>query len=192
MKKIHIIYLPGLGDKYDTMRRAALRWWRFKDVSVELVPMRWESNEPLSEKYRRIEECIDACGDAHVVLMGESAGGSVAVALYERLGDRVARAVSVCGKNQNANNVSPKLYRKNPAFYDAMKEADISVKRIDMTKANCFLSAHPRYDPVVAVQETLLPGCQEFLLGTVGHLVPITEALTISSRRLVKAIRRTL
>lgn len=188
-KNIHLIYIPGLGDRYDPFRKFLLGWWHYANVSVELIPMRWESNEALTDKYARVKTALEAASPKRVVLIGESAGGSVTMAMYERYGSSLAGAMTICGKNQYAKGVSPYLYRKNPAFRDAMIEADRSVNKLSVQASKSFVSVHPSYDPVVPIKETLLPGCKEIILWSVGHFVPIIEALTISSWRLVKAAR---
>jgi hypothetical protein len=186
---IHIIYLPGLGDRYDPFRRFLLSLWRYVNVSVELVPMRWESHEALPDKLARIANAIDEASSKRVVLLGESAGGSVTMIMYAKQGNNLAGAMTICGNNHGSNNVSPRLYNKNPAFRDAMTSADRSVEQLSQEACRSFISIHPTYDPVVPVRETLLPRCKEVVLLSVGHLLPIIEALTISSWRVVKAAR---
>lgn len=188
-KNIHIIYIPGLSDRYDPLRSRLLRLWRYRGVITELVPMRWESDESLEAKYARVEAAMSHAAGRAIVLIGESAGGSITMAMYEKHAERLYAVVTICGKNQGVHNVSPYLYRKNPAFQAAMIAADDSIKRLARHDLRRFISVHPLYDPVVSVRETLLPDCREVRLWSYGHFVPIIHALTVSSWRIIRTIK---
>lgn len=193
MQPIHIVYISGFGDRYDPARRLLLGWWRFKGVTVELVPMNWADKDELFEtKIARIDQAIDAHRDKRVVIIGESAGGSMAMHSYANRGADVYRVLTVCGKNTTPQTVSPHLYDKYPAFKTSMDRLEGSLGNISAEACRRFISVHPVYDPVVPVNETLLPGCQELILPGRGHLSVIFRALTIWSGRIVRIINEAL
>ena len=186
MQPIHIIYIPGFGDTYDTTRQRLLNLWRFKDVSVELVPMNWQSSESFEDKLGRINTAIDNAKDKRVVILGESAGGSMAIHTYATRAKDVFKVMALCGKNTTPETVSPHLYKHHPAFKTSMDKLNESVAAIPVEARKRFVSIHPLYDNVVPVRETLLPGCGEVVLPMTGHLPVIIAALTVWSYKIVR------
>lgn len=193
MKPLHLLYISGFGDRYDPARRVLLGRWRFEGVTVELVPMNWTNKgESFETKMARINKAIDAHGDKRVVVMGESAGGSMAVHICASRGADVYRVVTLCGKNTTPQTVSPHLYGKYPAFKTSMDKLEDSLEKIQPDVRRQFISVHPVYDSIVPVGETLLPGCRELILPGKGHLTVIFRALTLWSGRIVRALNEGL
>lgn len=174
----HIIYIPGLGDGYDVFRRLGLLFWRRPGRVVTHVSMRWrDPHETYEEKLVRIEQVVSRYPDHEVVLVGESAGGSVVVAGLRRFDKKVSRIVTVCGMNHGARSVSSKLYKKNSAFKDAMNNADrITSSLTDAEKART-LTIYSSGDFTVRPEHTLLSGVRSYDLKTPGHLTSILSVL---------------
>lgn len=79
MPATHIIYISGLGDRYDGLRRFCLRLWKYPGITTELAPMTWADSGSYDEKFARVVSAIDQVKGKRIVLFGESAGGSMAV-----------------------------------------------------------------------------------------------------------------
>lgn len=186
---IHIVYISGFGDGYDTTRRRLLKLWRFKRVTVELVSMNWRTSETFEGKIDRINQAIEAAKGKRVVLLGESAGGSMAVHVYAARHEELFKVMTLCGKNTTPETVSPHLYKNHPAFKTSMDKLNAAVAAIPKEARERFVSIHPIYDNVVPVRETLLPGCREVVLPMSGHLPVIMAALTIWSYKIIREAR---
>ena len=185
--KRHIIYIPGLGDHYDGVRRVCLYLWRRPGVTVSLVPMRWsDATETYASKQARIAREIKRLPDHAVTIVGESAGGAVTLDTLHRHGGSVMRAVTVCGMNQGAANVSPTLYRKNPAFEHAMNAADIAASKLDETERTKLLTLYSSADFTVRPKNTLLPGVEARDLKIPGHMFAIFGVLLWYYRLILK------
>ncbi len=182
----HIIYVPGFGDGYDSVRRRLLSRWRYDGVTVELLPMSWKSDEAFEQKIVRIEQAIDRAAGARIVLVGESASGSMAVHAYARRSVDIAKVITICGKNTHPQNVMSRYYTKYPVFRDSMDNLGESIARLDDAARRRFVSIHPLYDPVVSVRDTLLPGCREVTIWAVGHLFVIFLVLTVWSGKVIR------
>ncbi len=191
-KSTHVIYIPGLGDGYDGARRFLLGLWRYRDVSVALVPMRWMVDDGFETKRQRVYDAIDKAQrqNKRIVLIGESAGGSMAVNVYASRKDEIARVVTLCGKNTHPETVSPRLYQKNPAFRASMSAISESIGLLDRESRQRFTSIHPLYDPVVPVSETFLADCRKVRIFIFGHIVPILCLLSFLSPIVIREIRR--
>ena len=186
---IHIIYLPGFGGKYDNARLKILRWWRFRNVTVEMIPLRWEQGT-FEQKIAAIDRAIDRAAGKRIVLLGESAGGSMAVHMYARRPDDLHRVMTLCGKNSHPETVSQQLLDYSAAFKTSMEKLPQSGAELTREQKANFVSIHPLYDTVVPVHETTLPGCKQVRLWAVGHFIVIFLALTILSPISVRAARR--
>lgn len=187
---IHILYLSGFGMDHDSLRLRMLKLWRFRNVTIELVPMRWESNETFEQKLARIDQAIDRAAGKQIVIIGESAGGSMAVHMYARRSDDLYKVMGLCGKASQPETVEERYYARSPTFRVSMERLNESIGQLSEDQRKRFVSIHPLYDPTVPVSETLLPGCKRIRLWTVGHLFAITVALTIFSPLLVRAVRK--
>lgn len=184
--RLHIIYLPGLGDRYNPIRRMCLMVWRAYGVSVTMVPMRWASDETYEAKYSRVEDVICSNPRERVVVMGESAGGSMALTIYAKYSTKLAGVMTLCGKNTRPDNVSAQIYARNPAFRDSMSAAVTAEMRLDAAQRHRFISVVPLYDPTVPVAQTLIPGGQKMTLPAVGHLFAILAMLTLYAPIIVR------
>lgn len=182
----HVIYTPGLGDRYDLLRRACLWLWQLYGIRVTMVPMQWTSDESYADKRTRVEKILAGTISEKIVLMGESAGGSMALSLYAAHADVVAGAMTLCGKNTRSDNVSARIYTRNPAFRDSMLQAEVAVETLNKQQRSKFVSVVPLYDSTVPVQQTLIPGCQKMTLPTAGHLLSIFAMLTLYAPLIVR------
>lgn len=187
---IHIIYLSGFGTKYDTYRLMLLRKWRFKNVTAELLPLRWEGNESFEQKVARIDQAIDRVKKKRIVLLGESAGGSMAVHMYARRPDDFYKVMTICGKNAHPETVGEYYYRRSPAFRTSMDRLADSTRELTKAQRQKFVSMYPFYDSVVPVKDTLLADCKKVWLFSTGHLFTIFLSLTLFSPIVVKHARK--
>jgi pimeloyl-ACP methyl ester carboxylesterase len=172
LKKQHFIYIPGLGDFYDGGRRAFLAPWSWRRrVSVDLISMHWvEANESAHQKQQRIAQLIESVSqDIEVVLVGESAGGALAISMLGICPERIAKVVTLCGKNTNSRNISPHLLRKNPAFGDAVRYAEHTFVALNNEMKNKIHVIYSSLDHVVTPQNTLLPGVRSSVVKTPWH-----------------------
>ncbi len=168
----------------------ALRLWKYRNVTVEFLPMRWESKETYEQKLARIDQAIDRAGNKRVVVIGESAGGSMAVCVYARRAADLHKVLTICGKNNSPETVGQRYFDTYPVYRAVMDGLAASLEQLDDTQRHAFVSIHPLYDHVVPVRETLLPGCRRIRLWVAGHLFVISLALTILSPVVIRAAKR--
>lgn len=187
---IHIIYLPGFFITNDKLRLTALKWWKYRHVTVEFLPMKWESKETFEQKVARIDQAIDRAKGKRIVIMGESAGGSMAVCMYVRRYDDLYKVVTICGKNNHPETVGEKYYKPHPVYRAVMDQLEEALEQLPGKRMEALVSVHPLYDPVVPVHDTLLPDCKRVRLWAVGHVFVISLALTILSPFVIRAIKK--
>jgi len=187
----YIIYIPGLGDGYDPLRRLALFFWRIFGVTVEYVPMKWYDGKPYDEKYRRVEAAVrnaQALGFT-VSLIGESAGATMAMNVFAR-NKSLHRMVSLCGVNSGNTPISPKIFKRSPGFQQ-------SVSLVNESRAKVIKSRHAQVTSVIAMSDSTvppekntIPGARQVKIWTMGHIFTITLCLSVLSFVIVRQVRR--
>ncbi len=179
----HIIYIPGLGDKYDNLRVRALKWWpRLHGVSAELVPMNWSSEIELQPKIQRLESAVRRAvvDGKQVVVIGESAGA--AISLISDVSE-VKKVITICGVANGAINIGDSYNKRAAALRPAVAELRNREKEDTLPKhIHCFRAA---FDEVVYKKHSVAQGATEHVLWSVGHMITIFMALTLLSSILV-------
>lgn len=187
--KEYIIYIPGLGDHYDGLRQRSLSWWRIFGVKTELVPMQWYDGKPHADKQQLLHHAINKAlnNGYRVSLVGESAGASIAMAAFAD-DNRLHRLVTLCGVIDPDAVVSPKIYRRGPAFKTAMANlSQINRSNLGSRRVTVITSL---YDPVVSQKTNIIPGNRPIRIPSIGHLVTITLCLTIYSLVVIRQVKK--
>lgn len=188
---IRVIYVPGLGDKYDIVRRIGLWLWRFqlRGARVTFVSMKWSvADDSYEAKVARIADAIsNSKAGEQIVLIGESAGGGMVLANW--LNDtRVDAIVTVCGKNKGRENISETTYRRNPAFRSAMIDAEGALADSSESARARVLTVYSPQDTVVPPEDTLVHGAREMTIPTGGHGRTIVTVLFAYAHRIIKTL----
>lgn len=187
--KQHIVYIPGLGDGYDVIRKLGLQLWKRPGVTVTHVPMHWmDPEETYEQKLARVEKAVSAYSDRKTVIVGESAGGAVAIVALRRYHTNIDNVVTVCGMNQGAHNVNNRLYRKNKAFKEAMQEADTIVPNLSPREKAAFFTIYSSADMTVRPKNTLIAGVKAYDLKIPGHMFVILAVLFRYYRLVIKGV----
>lgn len=151
--------------------------------------MHWlDTAETYEQKLKRIEDEMNKHPDDRIVIVGESAGGAMALAALERFKDRIDHVITVCGMNQGSGNVSPYLYKRNPAFHDTMVAADRTVKNLSEEQKIKLFIIYSSTDFTVRPKNTLIPGVEAFDLNMFSHAGAILYVLFWRYRIILRRI----
>lgn len=186
---VHLIYLPGLGDGYDGVRRLALTMWRKLGLRVTFIPLRWnDTNETYQAKRARIEAIVDSSRHGEkTVLVGESAGGAIALAAGLNDG-RIDQVITLCGKNRGAERLARSIDKLHPAFRDAVKDADMQLAHSSVAERRKVVTFYSERDMVVAKRDTLIPDAKAVRVRIPGHQVVIMAILFVIKRRVLRLL----
>ncbi|MNY14510.1 Alpha/beta hydrolase family protein [compost metagenome] len=176
-RKYHLIYIPGLGDSYDHLRRAGLFTWRLWGVSTELVPVQWYGGGDLEARYAMVAAAVNRAQwrGCRVILVGESAGASLAINVASRCPD-VDGLMTICGIANPRAEVSAAIRKKSPAFNQSLGWLKADIDELDTTKV-CNLRAV--IDPVVPRGSSVILGAKQRVIWSVGHIVTIALCLSL-------------
>lgn len=185
--KQHVIYIPGLGDRYDGLRRRGLWLWGRLGLSTELVPMQWyNGNGSFEDRYQAVVVAIQAseAKGCQVVLVGESAGAAMAISVvagYPHVG-----LVTLCGVTSPATPIAPSIRLRSPAFDRAIANLDQALGKLDLGRVDCVRAS---VDPVIAKSYSLVPGARHHVIWCLGHILTIAACLSLYAPYMVRLIR---
>lgn len=169
----HIIYIPGLGDYYDGFRRLSLRCWRLWGVTTEHVPITWYDGGDLESKIMLVQDAVTKAKreDVKIVLIGESAGASLALHMAARDAG-VEKVITLCGVTRRSTPISQHLRKRAPALHAAVQTIPDKLQiPIDSVRAVVDGTVGKRYSVAV--------GAKAHVIWSVGHLTTIALCLTL-------------
>lgn len=175
---MHYIYIPGFGDRFNLLRRLALRRWVDTGVQVSLVPMQWsDRSETYQQKYERVLEVIATSTDNDIRLVGESAGAAMALYVFLQDKERVTQVTTVCGYVHTAEAIVAYQRRRHPAFYPLVCEVDMLLSSASVGARRRVTMIYSRRDTVVEPTYSRIEGAKQVLLATPGHITSIGYVL---------------
>lgn len=192
MKQHAVIYIPGLGDHSLSGRQKLISTWKYRDVAIELCPMYWTVDEPWETKLSRLLELIETrhAEGKLVSIIGESAGATAVIHATYMQRRKLHSAILLCGKSQFPERVASHLYRKNPAFRDALTSSHKIVQELTDNQKAIMHNFYPLVDPTVPPWETKIPGVKNHVFPAALHAAGIVFAMTAWSWRIVRIIKR--
>lgn len=186
--KHYVVYVPGLGDVYDSGRKLALKTWRLYGVRAELVRMNWDDEKGYTPKYNRVVKAVtSAIKNGYTVsLVADSAGASLALNVFADYPD-IYRVVTICGVNSPKLKISDIVKQKDPALDDSVKHLMRSLPKLDTKR---IVSLQSRMDEIVADEYSFIKGARNQKLPIIGHSLAISFCLTFGTSIVVRAIKR--
>jgi pimeloyl-ACP methyl ester carboxylesterase len=178
MRLTHYIYLPGLGDHVDPLRRFILRKWEWFGVRTTLVPMHWtDKSDTYEQKYERIVDVIMRSESKKIVLVGESAGGAMALLTFSRQSERIDSIVTICGYNHGADDLKPKHRDANMSFYRLLLEVERILDDFSPQMRQHITTIYSKLDQIVSPDHSRIEGAHARVLYFPGHAMNITRKL---------------
>lgn len=177
---VAVVYIPGLGDGYDRVRQVVLRNWSSDTVTVCFVPMKWSRDtETFEQKYERIVEILRVARQTNekVVLVGESAGGAMALYTLRQTEGAIDQVVTVCGYNHGASGLAPHHKTTHPAFYALVPHVDEIVRTMTDQERGRVTTLYSKFDRVVTTEHTLIVGVNARDYTAPGHILSIAWML---------------
>lgn len=180
--RTHIIYIPGLGSRYNSFRKLTLSLWRIYGVSATLIPFDWYDGSSFEQKIKEVEDIVGRLGaNSRIVIIGESAGASIA--LHAAQLPNVRRVITLCGVAQPGTPISSYLQTKSPALLDATRS-------IPNTENYDVHSVRAVADSVVGKKYSSATGAKSHVIYTVGHFATIVICLTVLSLLMVTIAKK--
>ena len=175
--KPHYIYIPGLGTAINGLRRLGLLTWRLRGRSVSMVPMNWDdADEPYQDKLRRVVDEIKVHSDRPIILVGESAGGPIAVQALLAESERVSSVRTYCGYNSGAQHIHDIQRQTHPAFVEIVRRNDADMAAIQ-AEADRITTVYSTLDRMVAPERSRIIGARVLRMRVPIHQLAIAYAI---------------
>ena len=185
--KITYILLPGLGDEraiFSWFYRMVGEWWSRDVVEVRIFKSHWSTSKSYAQKYNELVGEIKAerkKGRA-VVLVGVSAGASLAYLAFAQHAQEVQAFISLCGFTR----LKPGDF-KNPqvmkfSWYQAAAAAERAGAALGAEERSRILAIIPKTDNVINPQQQQIEGAKNVQLKMRGHLAVIMTTLLVRRR----------
>lgn len=163
-----------------------LKGWRRQGLYAEVLPMRWADPMPLQPRYDILLKKIDTLSqDGHrIVLVGTSAGASVAVSAYADRQKAVYGVVTICGKLQG--DIPEVIEELNPCFADALQKLEAKKTALNPKKRRRIMTLYAWRDAIVPAEEATFDGVHSVMLPTAGHNITCSIILLTQAKRIAR------
>ncbi len=190
-KKLHIIYIPGLGRGDYTGQRRAVKAWQRYGVTTELFPANWSDSEPWEDKLKHLLALIDeAAADSSVALVGVSAGASAVINAFAARRKVIIGCVLIAGKVNNPQTISPHHNQDNPAFVTSVHECAEALKTLSSTDRQRILSRYGFRDMRVLTSDSRVEGAHNRRVLAFGHFWTIASQLIFGAPSFIRFLKR--
>lgn len=188
MQKILFVYVPGLGsDESLNIQRSIINRWQSKNKKVLFVNPKWQNgSEDLNSKIQRLLNKIKVemnSGVEKVCLVGSSAGGSMAINLYDKLkGNADTYCVLISSKLLNPQRIGNEYRKLNPFFVESVEKCEKLILVMNNSDKSKILSMIPLYDGVIPLGDMKISGASSKRLFVLGHTISIGYAILFKKR----------
>jgi dienelactone hydrolase len=171
MAKLHVIYIPGIGDDSRGLQSKIVKTWRWWGVDAELWSMDWADTRSWRVKSKQLLDRIDSLSaeGRKVALVGASAGGSAVINIFAARKQAVVGVVCIAGKINNADTIGPRYRKKNRSFIESAEQAADSLLLLDDQDRSHILSRYGIYDELVPKRDSQIPGAHNRTVLSLGH-----------------------
>lgn len=174
MSNHHIIYIPGLNDQliiqHEAVRLLPL-YWRLRGFRGHIVYPHWEEGQ-LDPKLERVIAKIDGLArQGHrVSLIGQSAGGSLALNAFAARKDTVVGLINLTGRLHIAGTPALEVAtRHNPAFAKSVEQAEVIVQTLSQLDRQRIMTIRPYIDYIVPATSVSVDGATNLVSPIWGH-----------------------
>ena len=196
---MHVLYFNGLGHgKTRRRERLAMRYLAKRGIMVTHAPIDWYAGESFEDLLPRMVALTRAQLKEHgkLVLVGSSAGGSLAVNILGELHDPRLYAVTLCSRLHEAplawwdwRNLTRMARiggkQSAPAFYDSVIYCgDITMPKLTAKDKRRIVTTRQWADFVVPRRTTSIPGVRMYRVPGLGH----GWGIAMAARRLPRII----
>lgn len=190
--KLHVIYIPGLGDSNVSNQIKVVNTWKWWGVEAELFRMNWSDDVKWEIKFNKLLARIDELANSgkKIGLVGASAGAGAVINAMAARQSSIIGAVCICGKINFPEDISSKFFDSNSSFKASAFEAPNSLDKINMEKRKSILSRYAPYDETVRRRDSVIEGARNRTILTVGHFITIALHLLFGAPSFLRFLKK--
>jgi hypothetical protein len=188
---LHLIYIPGLGDRRLSSQRYAVSTWSRWGVEAELFEIKWYEGEwppKLKKLLARIDELSDQ--GKTVALVGASAGASAVINAYAERRTKIVGCILIAGKANRPETIGMRYISANPAFKASADQAKSSLARLTAEDRRHIQSRYALIDETVYRADSRIDGAVNKLVLSIGHVITIGSQLTLGAPSFIAFLKK--
>lgn len=191
-KRLHLIYIPGLGDHHPTGQARAVKTWRLWGVGAEMFQMNWADDVEWRVKFQLLLTRIDELSSQNkdVGLVGASAGASAVINAFAERRNAVVGVVLIAGKVNRPEKIGSHYHKKNPSFIESAYAAPASLKKLSSDDRKRILSRYALADETVYKPDSRIEGARNRIVPTIGHAPTIAVQLIFGAPSFIRFLKR--
>lgn len=192
MQKLHVIYIPGLGDRKVSGQQRVVNSWHLWGVEPELFQVNWGDREPWAPKFQRLLARIDELSKQgkSVGIVGASAGASAAINAYAARNAQLVGVVCIAGKINHPETINKRYALHNPAFITSAAECQIALQTLKAADRRHILSRYAIFDGLLTRSDSYVPGVYNRLSPSVGHTITIAAQIIFGAPSFLRFLKR--
>lgn len=181
--KLHVLYIPGLGDEKVRGQKFAVHMWRLWGVESEVLVAQWANDEAWDAKYTRLLARVDEliAENKNVAVIGTSAGASAAINVYAARKSQLVGCVVIAGKINNAAAIGERYRRKHPAFVQSVEICEKALQGLSDSDRRRIMSRYALFDGLIPRRDSYIAGAQNRVAPSMGHAFTIATQITIGA-----------
>jgi hypothetical protein len=191
--RLHVFYIPGLGNPAATGQRLAIGLWSVWGVHAELVQLNWNDNENWETKFQRLNSRIEAltARGVPIALVGASAGASAVINAFARQKSHVVGCVLIAGKVNQPGTIGAVYRQQNPAFVESAVACQKSLGSLTGEDRKRILSRYGAYDEIVSKTDSHIPGARNQIVPGIRHALIIANQLIFGAPSFLRFLKAT-
>ena len=189
--KLHVIYIPGIGDDRTGLQEKIIRTWRLWGVEPELWSMDWADDRSWKSKFKLLLGRIDdlAAAGQKVALVGASAGGSAVINTYAARQDKISGIVCIAGKVNNPETIGQRYRRRNRSFVESADQCADSLKLLNEARRKRISSRYGIFDELVPKKDSRIPGAHNRVVLSAGHGINIATQIIFGAPFFIRFLK---
>jgi pimeloyl-ACP methyl ester carboxylesterase len=192
VKKLHLIFVPGLGDHMPTVQRWAVRTWSWYGVETELFRMNWADNVTWETKFQHLLQRIDRLSKQgkQVGLVGASAGAAAVINAYAARPDTVSGVICIAGKINHPETIGERYRRQNPSFIACAEATPAALASLGRSERRRIQCRYALFDETVRTVDSIIPGAHNRRVFSFGHALTIGSQLTFGPPSFIRFLKK--
>lgn len=179
MKRLYVIYVPGLGDENIAFQAKAVNLWRWFGVKPDIVQMNWSDIERWEAKRNRLLMRIDTARAQGfpVALVGASAGAAAVISAFAARQEDIVGCVIIAGKVNHPETIGDSYRQHAPRFVEAANDTPRALASLLPASRQHISSRYALIDGVVRRADSHIPGAHNKRILVFGHVFVIASQL---------------
>lgn len=181
---IHALYFNGLGSgRARSRERIAVRYLARHGIHVTHIPINWRNDESFSTLLARTATKTQAALQEHdhVLLIGVSAGGSLALNIFGKLKDERVSVVMICSRLRLAQlpwwdkrTLERMAFLGTPqasqSFFDSVTHcSNVTIPNLTQSDRSRIITVQQWCDDIVPKPTMDIPGVQVYSVPGIRH-----------------------